>query len=67
MRGSEIGIEQLEIDEETFINSIFVSQKNVEVDDSGRKSVIQKLTNMIQSGDETISYDKAKQKLQKKY
>lgn len=66
MRGSEIGIEQLEIDEETFINSIFVSQKNVEIDDSGRKSVIQKLTNMIQSGDETISYDKAKQKLQKK-
>lgn len=66
MRGTEIGIEQLEIDEETFINSIFVSQKNVEVDEVGRKSVIQKLTNMIQTGDEATSYEKAKQKLQKK-
>ena len=65
-RGAEIGAEQLEIDEETFINSIFVSQSNVSVDNIGRKSVMQKLTNMIQSGDEAISFDKAKQKLQKK-
>lgn len=66
MRGAEIGNEQLNIDEETFINSIFVSQKNVVIDDGGRKSVIQKLTNMLQTGDEETSYDKAKQKLQKK-
>ena len=65
-RGSEIGIEQLQIDEETFMNSIFVSQNNVLVDSVGRKSVMQKLTNMIQSGDESISIDKAKQKLQRK-
>lgn len=66
MRGAEIGNEQLNIDEETFINSIFVSQKNVVIDDGGRKSVIQKLTNILQTGDEETSYDKAKQKLQKK-
>lgn len=65
-RGTELGIEQLKIDEDTFINTIFVSQDNVSIDNIGRKSVIQKLTNMIQSGDEGISYDKAKQKLQKK-
>lgn len=65
-RGAEIGLEQLEIDEDTFVNTIFVSQDNVMVDASGRKSVIQKLTNMIQSGDEATSYDKTKQKLQKK-
>ena len=65
-RGAEIGIEQLGIDEDTFVNTIFVSQDNVSVDSAGRKSVVQKLTNMIQSGDESTSYDKAKQKLQKK-
>ena len=65
-RGAEIGLEQLNIDEETFINTIFVSQDNIKVDNVGRKSVIQKLTNMIQSGDESVSYDKTKQKLQKK-
>lgn len=65
-RGTEIGLEQLNIDEETFVNTIFVSQDNVQIDNIGRKSVIQKLTNMIQSGDESISYDKTKQKLQKK-
>ena len=48
------------------MNSIFVSQTGVTVDEDGRKSVMQKLTNMIQSGDESISYDKAKQKLQKR-
>ena len=66
MRGAEIGLEQLKIDEDTFLNSIFVSQTGVTVDEDGRKSVMQKLTNMIQSGDESISYDKAKQKLQKR-
>lgn len=66
MRGAEIGLEQLKIDEETFLNSIFVPQNGVTVEEDGRKSVTQKLTNMIQSGDEAISYDKAKQKLQKK-
>lgn len=65
-RGAEIGLEQLSIDEETFVNTIFVSQDNVQIDNIGRKSVIQKLTNMIQSGDESTSYDKTKQKLQKK-
>ena len=66
IRGAEIGKEQFEIDEETFVNTIFVSQNNVMVDSLGRKSVIQKLTNMIQSGDEAVSYDKAKQKLRQK-
>ncbi len=48
-RGAEIGIEQFNIDEETFISSIFVSQANTLVDNAERKNVMQKLTNMIQS------------------
>lgn len=66
MRGALIGLEQLNIDEDTFLNSVFVSQKNVEVDNTGRKSVIQKITNMIQTGSEDTSFEEAKQKLQKR-
>ena len=64
-RGVELGFSHLGIDEETFLNSIFISQGNVIVEDNERKSMIQKLTNIIQSGDEAMSFDKAKQKLHK--
>ncbi len=64
-RGTELGFEQFGIDEDTFENTIFISQKSVEVDEAGQKNVTQKITNMIQSGNESISYDKTKQKLQK--
>ena len=64
-RGTEIGFEQLGIDEDTFVNSVFVSQKNIAVSEEGQKTLTQKITNMIQSGEESVSYDKLKQKLQK--
>ena len=64
-RGAEIGFSHFGIDEDTFLNSIFVSQGSSEVGQSERNSVIQKLTNIIQSGEESISYDKAKEKLHK--
>lgn len=64
-RGVEVGFTHLGIDEETFFNSAFVSQKNVEVGSSERRDLIQKITNVIQSGDESVSYDKAQEKLHK--
>ena len=59
-RGAEIGFEQFGIDEDTFESTVFISQKNVLVDTEGQKNVTQKITNMIQSGNESISYDKTK-------
>ena len=64
-RGVELGFTHLGVDEETFFNSVFITQGNSTVDNDERKSVIQKITNIIQSGDESVSYDKAKQKLHK--
>lgn len=64
-RGTEIGFTHFGIDEDTFLSSIFVSQGSSEVGQNERNSVIQKLTNIIQSGEESISYDKAKEKLHK--
>ena len=64
-RGVEVGFTHLEIDEETFFNSAFVSQGNVEVGANERRNLIQKITNVIQSGDESVSYDKAQERLHK--
>ena len=64
-RGVELGFSHFGIDEETFLNSIFVSQGTSAVAASERNSVVQKLTNIIQSGEESISYDKAKERLHK--
>lgn len=65
-RGSEVGSAHLGIDEETFMNTLFISQNKLEVDIQSQKSTIQKLTNILQSGQESISFEKIRAKLQKK-
>lgn len=65
-RGSEIGLVHLGIDEETFMNTLFVMQNNVDVEIQSQKNVLQKLSNMLQSGQEGVSFEKIKAKLQKK-
>ena len=64
-RGILIGNEQFNIDEETFENTAFITQKNIDVDIDSQKNIIQKLTNMIQSGDENTSYENVTKKLEK--
>lgn len=64
-RGILLGSEQLNIDEETFENTAFITQKNIGVDTDSQKSIIQKLTNMIQAGDENISYENVVKKIEK--
>lgn len=64
-RGVEVGFSHFGIDEETFFNSAFVSQGKIEVDSNERRDLIQKITNVIQSGDEAVSYDKAQDRLHK--
>ncbi len=64
-RGVIIGSEQFEVDEETFENTAFITQKNIDVDINSQKNIIQKLTNMIQSGDENVSYENVTKKLEK--
>ncbi len=65
-RGVELGITHLGIDEETFINTLLVSQKDISVEIQSQKNVIQSLTNILQTGQESVSFDKIKAKLQKK-
>ena len=65
-RGSELGLNIFGIDEETFVNTMLVRQNNSEVELQSQKSIIQKLTNILQSGQESVSLEKIKLKLQKK-
>lgn len=64
-RGISLGNEQFDVDEETFENTAFITQKNINVDVTSQKNIIQKLTNMFQSGDENTSYENVIKKLEK--
>lgn len=65
-RGAEVGAIHLGMDEETFMNTLFVAQNQSAVNIQTQKSMIQKLTNILQSGQENVSLEKIKSKLQKK-
>lgn len=65
-RGLEIGIKHIGVDEETFLNTLYVPQNSSLVDISSQKNIIQKLTNIIQSGQEGVSLEKIRSKLQKR-
>ncbi len=64
-KGVDFGNSKLGIDEETFLNSICVKQSQVDVDTPNQNAIIQKLGNIIQTGDESISYDELQKKLDK--
>jgi len=64
-RGAEVGIEHLGMDEDTFENSVFVKQNAIKVNEASQTSMLQKLTNIIQSGEEDVSYQSTIKKLEK--
>ncbi len=57
--------EQTGIDEKLFLDTAFASQKNVKLDKISQSNIIQKITNLISSGDENISYNKTIEKIKK--
>ena len=64
-RGLEVGDAQLEMDEETFASTSYVEQTKLQISKEDQNSVVQRLTNMIQNGNESLSYEKAKGKIEK--
>ena len=64
-RGAEIGFTHLGMDEDTFDNSVFIKQKEIKVSELSQNTMIQKLTNIIQSGEEDVSYETTVKKLEK--
>lgn len=58
--------EQTGIDENTLMNTAFSEQKELKIGKQEESNIIQKLSNLVSSGDESISYKKVIEKINKK-
>lgn len=66
-RGNEFFFEQTNVDENTFNSSMFAEQKEIILNSNDRRNIIQKISNMVSTGDDNVSYKKTIDKLNKKY
>ncbi len=57
--GNMFSIEQLKIDRETLMSTVVASQSETKIDGEKQNLLIQKVSNLAESGDEDISYKKA--------
>lgn len=63
--GIEFFYDQTGIDEETFYNTAITEQEGIRLSKSSQNSIIQKISNLISSGDDNISYKKSVEKIVK--
>ncbi len=64
-KGIEFFSEQTGIDEETFYSTAISEQEGLRLSKSSQASIIQKISNLISSGDDNISYKKSMDKINK--
>ncbi len=65
-KGSEFFIEQTGITEDMFFSTCLSEQREVKLDKNSQNSIIQKLSNIVSTGNENISYKKTIDKINKK-
>ena len=63
--GIDFFYDQTGIDEETFYNTAITEQEGIKLSKSSQNSIIQKISNLISSGDDNISYKKSLDKITK--
>lgn len=66
-KGNEFFFEQTNIDENIFNSSTFIEQKEIILNSNDRRNIIQKISNLISTGENNTSYKKTIDKLNKKY
>lgn len=66
-KGNEFFFEQTNVDENTFNSSVLAQQKEIILNSGDRRNIIQKISNMVSTGVDNISYKKTIDKLNKKY
>lgn len=64
-RGIDFFSEQTGIDEEIFNNTAIIEQEGVRLNKSSQNNIIQKISNVVSSGDETISFKKTIDRINK--
>ena len=65
-KGSEFFTEQTGINEEMFLSTFMSEQEEVKLNRASQTSIIQKLSNILSTGNENISYKKTIDKINKK-
>ena len=65
-KGNQFFVEQTGIDENLFFNTMTICQDEVVLDNSKQNVLVQKITNVVSSGDDNVSYKKTMDKLNKK-
>lgn len=62
-KGIEFFKEQTGIDEETFYSTAITEQEGVKLSRSSQNSIVQKISNLVSSGDDSISFKKSLDKI----
>lgn len=65
-RGNKFFVEQTNIDEQLFFNTSLVEQQAVKLNENNQLALTQKITNILSSGDNSISFKSSIEKLNKK-
>lgn len=62
-KGIDFFIEQTAIEEDLFLSTAIIEQKGVKLNQSDQNNIIQKISNLVSSGDDNISYKKSIDKI----
>lgn len=65
-KGNQFFVDQTGIDENLFFNTMTICQDEVTLDSSKQNTLIQKITNVVSTGTDNVSYKKTMEKLNKK-
>ena len=65
-KGNQFFYDQTGLDESTFITSVITKQGEVKLDNKSQNNIIQKISNILGTGEDTSSYSKIISKLKKK-
>ena len=64
-KGIDFLYNQINIDETTFKNTVIIAQNDIKINKSAQTEMVQKISNIVSSGDENISYRKTLDKINK--
>ena len=65
-KGNQFFYEQTKIEEELFLSTMVSEQQSVKLDSKSQNILIQKISNLIGTGEDTVSYQKTKKNLDKR-
>lgn len=65
-KGNEFFYEQTKIDEETFLSTSAINQKEIKIEKNMQNSLIQKISNTMSTGRHNVSFKKAIEKINKR-